>query len=181
VFKHPARKDIRNAKFVIVQDISSSMRETEGALNICGKVREKYELAYHFGMAIKEFLEKNGARVETYRFNDSGAFMEGLSMEAQGGTEWEVEMIDQMVSWIQAGKQVILITDGEVAFRDTPAIRSLFAHALRRPVGLRITGGIRHDMLAAVYPDWVKFSLTQAEPERALDEIVSELSKGYRW
>lgn len=174
-FKVPAKEDIRNAKFVVLQDISGSMDAFDVRCNGVGKHR--YELAYHFGTAIKEFLTKQGAKVETYRFNDS-PFVEGLSLAADGGTSWSHENVERVIGWIREGKQVLIMTDGDIALPYTSEVDSLLRHSGRRPIGLMI--GRDSSIISRRCPEWEKFAVIN-DPTPALDAIVKILSQRFKW
>jgi hypothetical protein len=175
LFKVPAPDEIRNAKFVILQDTSGSM--SGGSTTVGGKSLSNKDMAYHFGTAMSEFLKKNGAKVECYRFND-GPFMEGLSLEAGGGTNWSAENLDIMLGWVKSGKQVIILTDGDICIAETESNRNLFRHTLKKPVGMMFGGGATQ--LEQVDPDWKKYEVGSS-PIPAVDNIVKEFARRFRW
>jgi hypothetical protein len=178
LFKVPARQDIRNARFVILQDISSSMGCEDIVIN--GQNRARYEMAYHFGKAMEEFMIDKGAKVESYRFNDN-PFAAGLSLECGGGTNWSAENTKMLLDWVKEGRQVIILTDGGIGFTDEKGVRDLFSKADKRPVGMNFEGDYGGDTgLGAVFPEWKKYTVG-TDPRPVIDLIVKEFARRFRW
>lgn len=171
----PAKTDIRNQRFVIVQDISGSMGATD--VQVFGRHKSRIELAYHFGMGMKVFLEEAGARVEEYHYDDS-PFRKGLTMDIGGGTHWGSKNMEMLKEWVNAGAQVIILTDGYIGFEHPEQVRELFNNPTRRPVGMQIGGG--GSDLEGICPDWKDYTVVN-DPIPALEAIVSAFARRFKF
>jgi hypothetical protein len=177
LFQVPTREDVKNAKFVILQDVSGSMGGYGGMIH--GKQKMKCDIAYHFGMTMAEFLKRNGAKVECYRFGGAG-FTEGLSYEADAGSEWIAEDLPLMRDMIASGKQLIILSDGDIVeFEHEMAnVVALFARAEHRPVGLQL--GCPGSFIERACPEWKDFTVDyNVSPDKAMDNLVKALSKRF--